>query len=108
MSNTITYTIDKFAVFNELNGNQNVIYRIYFTALGVNDDDESIRYSSKENIRLQAPNENDEFIDVNDITFEKCMQWIEENGVKENVEQRINSKINETINPTKSMINPNF
>ena len=36
------------------------------------------------------------------------MQWIEQNGVKENVEQRINSKINETINPTKSIINPNF
>ena len=59
MANTFTYDIIQYNVHNQLDGNENVIYEILFSILGVNDDDDTKEEKLHHTITLPPPDDRD-------------------------------------------------
>lgn len=108
MENTYTHYIKEFNTHTELDGNQNVIFEINYSVKGVNNQDNNISEEIHHTINLKAPSADYNFVDINDITEEQCIEWIKNDSSYDNLINVLDNRIELKIKPITSRIKPDF
>ena len=112
MAITYSYNIGTFDVYSQKDDKTDVIYNVHFTYCGQTqeeeDNPESRVYNSYYNGMISLDQPNDEFTEIDDVTKEQVISWIESKVNIEEIQTNIINDINEQMNPTIKHINPNF
>jgi hypothetical protein len=71
------WTITRMQVYEKYNDKQNVVCQVYYTLEGINTETSEIAHSTGDVVLpLNQDNEDNEFIDLNNLTEEIILSWV--------------------------------
>ena len=107
MSITHTIKIYNLEVKTNYNSKENVIHNIHWGLISKSDDGYESNYVNVQRLNIDEL-DLENFIEFDDVTKEKCIEWIEATNDLEEVKTNMANNIELQKNPTDKFIHPDW